>query len=46
MLVLVVGISPGFKTDGFLSHRLAQPFGRLKIIHPEHLLHTGVGNEG
>ena len=31
---------------GFLSHHLAQPFRRLKIIHPKDLLHPGIGDEG
>lgn len=37
-----VGLEPG----GFLADHLAQPFGRLEIIHTEDLLHPGIGNEG
>ena len=35
----------GLIAGGFLSHHLAQPFGRLKIIHPKDLLHPGIGDE-
>ena len=33
-------------TDDALPHRLAQPLGRLKIIHAEDLLYPGIGHEG
>ena len=31
---------------GFLSHRLAQPFGRLKVVHLENLLHPALATNG
>ena len=37
-----VGLEPG----GFLADHLAQPLGRLEVIHPEDLLHPGIGDEG
>ena len=37
-----LGLEPG----GFLADHLAQPFGRFKIIHPENLLHSRIGDEG
>ena len=42
----MLGASPGLIAGGFLSHHLAQPFRRLKIIHPKDLLHPGIGDEG
>ena len=36
----------GLIAGGFLSHHLAQPFRRPKIIHPKDLLHPGIGDEG
>jgi len=38
----VLGLIP----DRFLSHRLAQPLGRLEVVHAEDLLHPGIGDEG
>ena len=38
----VLGLIP----DGFLTHRLAQPLGRLEVVHTEDLLHPGIGDEG